>query len=128
MAHNTAHNTAHDTAHNTAHNTAHAPDPEGGPARFVCSRCHTQGSIRLRGIPARSVGLLVILLPTAVMLTLQSADLGRAAVLLQPLWIAVLAIPVAWFLMPTTLRCAKCDSDEMIPTDSPRGKVLTGRH
>ena len=91
---------------------------------YVCGRCHTRGTGRIRGFPVRSVGLLVLLLPTAWMLTAQSEHLGRAIVLVQPLWFTVFVIPVAWFLIPSQLRCHTCDSGEMVPVRSPRGKAI----
>ena len=61
----------------------------------------------------------------AWMMTINVTHLGDAAVLIQPLWIAVTAIPVVWFLLPNKLHCTMCNGDSMIPISSVRGRQLT---
>jgi len=96
---------------------------DGRTDRFVCTRCYSYGHGRMFGIPGRSIGLFVLLVPIAWFLT--GERLGAASVIVVPLWIAVFALPVAWFLLPSRIVCKVCHADALVPRDSPRGVEIT---
>ena len=91
---------------------------------FVCTRCYAVGLVHLRSIPPRAIGLLVLLVPMAYIVSSNRSYLGMLSILELPLWLAVVAIPVVWFLSPSRLHCTICSSAMLVPVCSPRGREI----